>query len=161
MLHSVTRPVELRYTNINDDINDDIEQCARFVDGLASTGAQAEQRDIHLQVEELLSKQKATENLLSDMQRTMNSESKTTENLLLDIQRTIHSESKVGSRESYLLSFAAYQSLNTNSFLDTSDKLSDLQLSQIMDSITDKCRYNALESLQYCAFMRSQHSFTK
>ena len=50
VLHSFTRPVELRYT----DIIEKVISCAQTVRSLASAGAQSEQRDIHLELQENL-----------------------------------------------------------------------------------------------------------
>ena len=67
ILHSFTRPAELRYA----DIIKDIEICTRSVDSLAAAGAQAEQRDIHLQVQELLKRQKESDTVLLEMRKTI------------------------------------------------------------------------------------------
>jgi hypothetical protein len=48
-LHSITRPVELRFA----DLLGKIERCSQNVSDLAVAGAQAEQRDIHLELREL------------------------------------------------------------------------------------------------------------
>ena len=67
MLHSLTRPVELRYA----DLKEEIETRARIVDGLASAGAQAEQRDMHLKIEKLVERQKSSDALLLEMRHMM------------------------------------------------------------------------------------------
>ena len=61
--HSFTRPAELRYA----DLIEEIEACTRTVDSLASTGAQAEQRDIHLKLQALIDRQGAFEFLVREM----------------------------------------------------------------------------------------------
>jgi hypothetical protein len=53
ILHSLTRPVELRFA----DLIDEMEACTRTVDNLASAGARAEQRDMHLKLQVLMRKQ--------------------------------------------------------------------------------------------------------
>lgn len=62
-LHSLTRPVELR----NKDLIDEIWMHSREVENLAGTGAQAEQRDIHLELRELGLKQSKTDSLLHEL----------------------------------------------------------------------------------------------
>ena len=62
-LHSFTRPAELRYA----DLIEEIEACTRTVDRLASAGAQAEQRDMHLKLQALINRQSAFESLLREM----------------------------------------------------------------------------------------------
>ena len=68
-LHSFTRPAELRYA----DLVEEIEACTRTVDGLASTGAQAEQRDMHLKLQALIDRQGAFEVLLREMYEKLTS----------------------------------------------------------------------------------------
>ena len=62
-LHSFTRPAELRYA----DLIEEIEACTRTVDSLASAAAQAEQRDMHLKLQVLVDRQGAFEILLREM----------------------------------------------------------------------------------------------
>ena len=72
ILHSFTRPAQLRYA----DVIDDIEIHTQSVDNLAAAGAQAEQRDIHLQVQELLKRQQQSDAILLEMRETMISKSR-------------------------------------------------------------------------------------
>ena len=69
-LHSFTRPVELRYT----DIVEEIEFYTRIVDSLACAGAQAEQRDMHQKLDALTQEQQASNALLTEMRQLMISE---------------------------------------------------------------------------------------
>ena len=50
---ALVRPAKLRY----DDIIQDIEVCTREIDLLSTAGAQAEQRDIHLELQALRQRQ--------------------------------------------------------------------------------------------------------
>ena len=52
VLHSVTRPAELRL----EDLMNTIAECSRRIDQLASSGSQAEQRDIHKKMDSVVSK---------------------------------------------------------------------------------------------------------
>ena len=60
VLHSITRPVELRYADLISDIKD----CSMLVEGLASAGAQAEQRDMHIKIRELAKNQAEMQQLI-------------------------------------------------------------------------------------------------
>lgn len=60
---ALTRPVELRYT----DLIADIEDCTKEVESLATAGAQAEQRDMHLEIQDLGKRLKDSECLLLEM----------------------------------------------------------------------------------------------
>jgi hypothetical protein len=59
-IHSITRPVELRYK----DIIEDIEQCSTDVDQLAWACSHAEQRDMHSEVKSLRVAQSRSEEIL-------------------------------------------------------------------------------------------------
>ena len=65
VLHSFTRPIELRYT----DLIDEVESYSRVIDNLASAGAQAEQRDIHLKIQDIARKQKESNAVIWEMQQ--------------------------------------------------------------------------------------------
>lgn len=65
---SLARPAELRY----DDLIADIEGCTKEVNQLAAAGAQAEQRDIHLELQELSKRQNYSDTVLLDMKQLMN-----------------------------------------------------------------------------------------
>ena len=57
VVHSFTRPVELRYA----DLISEIDACTQTVDKLSSAGAQAEQRDMHLKMQEMIRIQNESE----------------------------------------------------------------------------------------------------
>ena len=56
-----------------------------------------------------------------------------------------------------LTSVLAYQFINSSAHLDTNQRLSDLQVSQIIDYTSGACKLDAGKSLQYCAFMIRRH----
>lgn len=72
VLHSLTRPVELRYA----DLIEDIGACTRTVYRLASAAAQAEQRDIHLEMQELIRRQKDSDAVLKEVRGLLISKSR-------------------------------------------------------------------------------------
>ncbi|MCJ1268458.1 hypothetical protein MMC22_008346 [Lobaria immixta] len=117
-IHSLTRPVELRYS----DVIDEIESSTRAVDTLATAGAQAEQRDVHLKLQELDQRQKDSKTVLLEIRQMM----------------------------------ITHQSINSSAHLNTNQRLSDLQVSQIVASTSNPCKMDAMKSLQYCVFMRKQ-----
>ena len=51
----------------------------------------------------------------------------------------------------------AYQSVNSSAHLDTNQRLSDLQVSQIMTFTSGSCSMDAVKSLQYSTFMRNRN----
>ena len=63
LLHSITRPVELRYK----DLIDKIMECSRIIDYLALSGTQAELRSVHKKVEVVLSEQERSGSVLAEM----------------------------------------------------------------------------------------------
>ena len=71
VLHALTRPVELRYA----DLIEDIATCTQVVCRLASAAAQAEQRDMHLEMQELIRRQKNSDAVLEEVRGLLMSES--------------------------------------------------------------------------------------
>jgi hypothetical protein len=67
MVHAITRPVELRYA----DLIEEIERCSRNVEGIALAGSQAEQRDIHVGVQDLIKLQQASDKTLLEVKQLM------------------------------------------------------------------------------------------
>ena len=59
-----SRPVELEY----DDLIAEVKECTREIERLATAGAQAEQRDMHLKVLDISAKLKNHENLLQSQE---------------------------------------------------------------------------------------------
>ena len=66
-IHSITRPVELRYN----DLIEGIEECSSNLDKLAWAGSQAEQRDMHSEIKELRSGQVRSEELLFELKKLL------------------------------------------------------------------------------------------
>jgi hypothetical protein len=60
---ALSRPTELYYS----DLIRDVEECTKEIETLANVGAQAEQRDMHLEVQEMSRRLKVSEELLSEM----------------------------------------------------------------------------------------------
>lgn len=71
VLHSLTRPVELRYA----DLIEDIGACTQTVCRLASVAAQDEQRGIHIEMRELIRRQKDSEAVLQEVRGLLISKS--------------------------------------------------------------------------------------
>ena len=67
VLHSLTRPVELRYK----DVINDITSCTLSMESLASAGAQAEQRDMHFKLQQIIKRQKDSDAVLLDLRQTI------------------------------------------------------------------------------------------
>ncbi|KAI9860341.1 MAG: hypothetical protein M1813_006230 [Trichoglossum hirsutum] len=76
-------------------------------------------------------------------------------------QRDIHLELRELSKkqeesETVLLELRrlmiSYQSTYSSAFLDTNQRLTDLQLNQIMDYVSSACKIDSIKSRQYCAF---------
>ena len=67
LLHSLTRPVELRYT----DLMDAIKTCTQNVNNLASAGFQAEIRDVHLELQSMASSHQQSNAIILEMRQMM------------------------------------------------------------------------------------------
>jgi hypothetical protein len=60
---ALSRPAELYYN----DLVRDVEGCTKEIETLASAGAQAEQRDMHLEIQDLSKRLKSSEEILQEM----------------------------------------------------------------------------------------------
>ena len=58
----------------------------------------------------------------------------------------------------YSLSNIAHQSLNLSAQIDTNERLSDIQVSEVMNITSRTSSIDAMKSLQYCVFMRNRRS---
>ena len=67
VIHSITRPPELRYKDLIDTIAD----CSRRIDQLAVVGAQAEQRDMHKKTDVILTKLGQSDVKVLEVKETM------------------------------------------------------------------------------------------
>ena len=67
VLHSITRPAELRYKDLISNVSD----CSRRIDRLALSGAQAEQRDMHKKIEVVIAKLEHSDTVLVEMKERM------------------------------------------------------------------------------------------
>ncbi|KAH7129451.1 hypothetical protein B0J13DRAFT_482768 [Dactylonectria estremocensis] len=108
LLHSITRPVELRY----EDLLEDIAANSREIDQLATSGNRVEIREMNFKLSEIAAK--------------------------LD----------------------SFHALHSSSLLDTNQRLSDLQFSQIMSHIAVSKLGDPLEAYRYnqSLQLRGQHS---
>jgi hypothetical protein len=66
-INSFARPAKLRY----DDIIKEIEGCTKDIDNLAISSARAEQRDIHLELQELSRRQTELDRREGETKRTL------------------------------------------------------------------------------------------
>ncbi|CAN9147071.1 unnamed protein product [Alternaria alternata] len=108
---ALSRPTELYYS----DLVQDVSECTKAIEVLANTGAQAEQRDMHLEIQQLGKQVQEMRGLL-----------------------------------------ISYQSIQTSANLDTNQRLTDLQLNQIMDFLSGANALDPLKALQYRAFMSAR-----
>ena len=65
VLHSITRPAELRYKDLLDKITDR----SRSIDQLAVSGSQAEQREMHKKLNAFVAEQNSMAALVSDLKK--------------------------------------------------------------------------------------------
>ncbi|KAI5371995.1 hypothetical protein J4E82_009297 [Alternaria postmessia] len=108
---ALSRPTELYYS----DLIQDVSECTKAIEVLANTGAQAEQRDMHLETQQLGKQVQEMRELI-----------------------------------------ISYQSIQTSANLDTNQRLTDLQLNQIMDFLSGANALDPLKALQYRAFMSAR-----
>lgn len=67
ILHSITRPTELRYK----DLLEDIARCSHNIDQLAVSGSQVELREVHESLKAVTSQLERSESVMADMKAMM------------------------------------------------------------------------------------------
>ncbi|KAF2792275.1 hypothetical protein K505DRAFT_376150 [Melanomma pulvis-pyrius CBS 109.77] len=152
-LQSITRPAALRY----DDLIHDIQKAIGRVSDLSLAGSQAEQRDMHDKLREVLDQQtkmRAELYRFEDMQRKI-------ENLTRLIQETnarqIRSEEKLLS---YMQQATIMNQNITASQVDIRHTLSDIQLTQALTFISTACPVNPKASYQHALLIRKTRKFS-
>ena len=136
-IHSITKPVALRY----DDIIKDIHRATQSVTDSAATCSQAEQRDMHNELRAIRS--------LADT-AIVNSQAG---------QRDMHNELLAlikQLRECILQE----QSVNAHARLEVRHALSDLQLTQALSILASGCSMDHKSSFQASLILRDKHRLT-
>ncbi|KAF2802196.1 uncharacterized protein BDZ99DRAFT_402242 [Mytilinidion resinicola] len=110
-LHSITRPEELRYK----DLLEQISQSSRIINQLAVSGQQAEFRDIH---------------------------------------------DKINKTSAMVEKISNAVTLHSGALIDTNDRLSDLQFSQIMMSLSDVSIWDPTKVYKYHHSLKQRRSHT-
>ncbi|KAM0424108.1 hypothetical protein ACHAPD_002594 [Fusarium lateritium] len=127
LLHSITRPPELRYQ----DLLEDIAANSREIDQLAAASARVEIRDISLKLNSIVAK--------------------------LDNFQSSSSRAVIQTNESIIARLDSFQALHSSALLDTNQRLSDLQFSQIMSHIQDGKLGDPLEAFRYNVSVQIRH----
>ncbi|KAK3327020.1 hypothetical protein B0T19DRAFT_150873 [Cercophora scortea] len=113
IVHSITQPVQLRYKDLLDDIKD----ASNKLDRIAKAAGQAEQRDMHLTLNGSTASIQEIHTKISGMASKLEG-----------------SEAQVDELMSKVVAFHAIQS---GALLDTNQRISDIQLSNILTHLSD------------------------
>ncbi|PTD12459.1 hypothetical protein HYE67_008154 [Fusarium culmorum] len=127
LLHSITRPPDLRYQ----DLLEDITANSREIDQLAAASARVEIRDISLKLNSIASK--------------------------LDHFQSSSSSSVFQTNQNIITKLDSFHALHSSALLDTNQRLSDLQFSQIMSHIQDGKLGDPLEAFRYNVSVQIRH----
>ncbi|CZS75369.1 unnamed protein product [Fusarium graminearum] len=127
LLHSITRPPELRYQ----DLLEDITANSREIDQLATASARVEIRDISLKLNSIVAK--------------------------LDHFQSSSSSSVIQTNQNIIAKLDSFHALHSSALLDTNQRLSDLQFSQIMSHIQDGKLGDPLEAFRYNVSVQIRH----
>ena len=129
MLHSITQPAKIRYK----DILDDIEECSRRIDQWAVSSAQAEIRDMHT----------LQQNLQMDVQ---------------DINGLLQKNTEaVSGIMEVVLAISPQLSQLLEAQLDTNQRVSDLQLSQMLTHTANSLLDDPETSYRFGVLIRNKH----
>lgn len=137
ILHSVTRPPELRYG----DLVRKIEECSETVQKLAVSCGQKELRGMHVRVNEISERMDAVSSAIARIESEISGSSG-----LRQASRVV--EDKLTGFGGILLS----------AFLDTNDTLSDLQHSQILMYVTSGITGNQEQIYAVCQSMKNRRA---
>ena len=129
MLHSITQPASIRYK----DILNDIEECSRRIDQWAVSSAQAEIRDMHT------------------LQQNMQMDIKDMNGLLQKNNNAISGIMEV------VLAISPQLSQLLEGQLDTSQRISDLQLSQMLTHTANSLLVDPETSYRFGLLIRNKH----
>ncbi|KAF4336554.1 hypothetical protein FBEOM_9596 [Fusarium beomiforme] len=119
LLHSITRPPELRYK----DLLEDIATNSREIDQLAASSAHVEIRDISLKLNTIVAKIESFE--------------------------ARQSSALLNSNQTIVAKLESFQALHSSAQLDTNQRLSDLQFSQIMSHMSQGKLGDPLEAFRF------------
>ena len=125
--HSITRPPELRYK----DLLEDITANSREINQLAAASSRVEIRDISLKLNSIVSK--------------------------LDCLESPQSRAILDSNQIIITKLDSFQALHSSALLDTNQRLTDLQFSQIMSHIADGKLGDPLEAFRYNVSVQIRH----
>ena len=144
MLHSITRPAELRY----DDLLEKISSLSRSLTDLASSSSHAEQRDMHTKVQQLISSHmeahSAIQNIASkqlEAQITMNHLA----SLVIQLKDSVSTE----------------QCINASARIEFRQSLSEIQLAQFMSFLSTNISLDPTRTFQASLFMRNRRRRVK
>ncbi|KAF5700154.1 hypothetical protein FMUND_14459 [Fusarium mundagurra] len=119
LVHSITRPPELRYR----DLMEDITANSREIDHLAASSAQVEIRDISFKLNTIAAK--------------------------LELFQATQSSALLHTNQTIVAKLESFQALHSSAQLDTNQMLSDLQFSQIMSHISKGKLGDPLEAFRF------------
>ncbi|KAJ4016341.1 hypothetical protein NW752_003463 [Fusarium irregulare] len=125
--HSITRPPELRYK----DLLEDIATASREIDQLAVASSRVEIRDINLKLDSIVSK--------------------------LNYFEPPQSSAILNANHTILAKLDSIQALHSSALMDTNQRLTDLQFSQIMSHIADGKLGDPLEAFRYNVSVQIRH----
>ena len=147
-IHSITRPAALRY----DDLLEEIERATRRVNLLAITGSQAEQRDMHHELQNIpILIEQLREDMVRDQSLAATALRECREALSQNMTRLIKQ-----LREDMVLN----QSLAATAQLECREALSDVKATQDLTLISSLCSVDHKSSLQASLLSRDKHRFT-
>ncbi|KAI1074170.1 hypothetical protein F5B20DRAFT_466320 [Whalleya microplaca] len=138
-VQSITHPVELTWNDILEEISD----CSRKIDQLAVSGSQAEVREIHGKVNKIRDSGSQAE--IREINEKINK----------ILQLVVVKEEMVHLFKEQAI---AVQAMISSAMLDTNQRITDLQLFQIVSSISADQADKPMKTYQYHLFFRRRHA---
>ncbi|KAJ8106817.1 hypothetical protein OPT61_g9289 [Boeremia exigua] len=134
VLHSITRPAQLRY----EDLLEEIGTCSRNIEQLAIAGSQVEIWQMNTVLQVMAERVERSESAMNELKQMITSEFTATT-----------------YKAPTCLIPAENQSLNSSSLVDTNQKVSDLQFSEMVRIAADPSSFDPHESYNQAIIVRN------
>ena len=148
-IHSITKPAALRY----DDLLRDIRRATRSIADLAIVSSQAEQRDMHLELQAQMA-------FLKQFKEDMVLEHSIQASTLLECR---HALSDIQALMVFFKQFkedmVLEHSIQASALLECRHALSDVQITQALTLISSACSVDHKSALQASLLIRDKHRF--
>ncbi|KAL7921509.1 hypothetical protein ACQKWADRAFT_295252 [Trichoderma austrokoningii] len=145
ILHGVSQ----RWHSVNADLVDEIAEKSRRIDQLAAAASQAELRDMHGKIA-------AIQSQMQLVVASRGAEPRDMDQIFAFIQSQQHLSTL--KMDDILKQMSSYHAIQSSTMLDTNQRVSDLQMSQILTHLSNVPLDDPLKSFQHHLFFRKRRA---